>query len=243
MKNPCVRFHSFWFFFLVYFPSLLEQFQSFVHSDSWIHGFICLLLGCMDSCYRKLKIHGLSVKHACMRVHNAYYTNLIETLDVVDAECWMLKFLLFGQWKMVTYAQNIMFYIEYISFTSGYKCNVNSRFKSKTNIQLILSLSISLSKLLYMYVQACSDFQDPSFKSAYSIMSPFGSLCSRMCLLTVQKCVVVISNAFYKCNLDLLILGRLFSLVTRWALMHEIVDTSCPCMPRFSYMYAVPLHQ
>lgn len=85
------------------------------------------------------------------------------------------------------------------------------RFKSKTNIQLTLLLST-----LMFNVQACSEFQDPRFKSAYSIMFPFCSfylLCSRMCLLTVQKCVVVISNTFYKCNLDLLIFSRFFLLL------------------------------
>lgn len=137
-----------------------------------------------------------------MRVHCAWCITL-------DVRCWMqnAEFLSFGQWQMVTYAQNRMFYIEYISFASGYKCNVNSSKKDSSQKQ-IFSYKYTL-----MYVQACSEFQDPRFKSAYSIMSPFCSFCSLfslMCLLTVQKCVVVISNTFYKCNLDLLILSRFF---------------------------------
>lgn len=117
------------------------------------------------------------------------------------------------------------------------------RFKSKTNIQLTLFLST-----LMFNVQACSEFQDPRFKSAYSIMFPFCSfylLCSRMCLLTVQKCVVVISNAFYKCNLDLLIFSRFASSCCPlgsypWNRCHFMsVHRSCPEI----YIYSISLQQ
>lgn len=105
-----------------------------------------------------------------------------------------------------------------------------------TNAMLIQDLS-QKQIFSYKYTLMCHILlfkHVPRFKSAYSIMFPFCfSLLCVWCLLTVQKCVVVISNTFYKCNLNLLIFSRFFSLVARWVLIHEIFVTPCPFMHRY----------